>query len=426
MRLSTAILFALFSQLAAAGLAQAHPAAINSGTLHIDRATGRFELTVQCDVVCYIMGTPPGHMTDELMGLLQGMSDKDVADEIARKQLWYEAQLSILGDGKEATIESVTFPAADKVRDVQRGQGEAWDSARLPITVKGTLPRGAERCTVRFPLDLGVVVLSVMRDGGQASVVMAPAGKPTGRIVIDASAAKGPNEQSPKEQSANPATEPQQDANVATKTGNPTVGEPTPAPVEEPSEGVPAELFTASNFLAIGIWHIVPQGLDHILFVLGLFLLSPTLKPLLWQVTAFTLAHSVTLALAMHNVVRLSPAIVEPLIAASIAFIAIENIFTSKLQPWRPAMVFAFGLLHGLGFAGVLLEQELPANHFVPALIGFNVGVEMGQLLVIAGAMLAVGWFRHWNWYRATVTIPASLVIACVGIYWAVERAGWM
>src|SRR6185436_10418310 len=132
----------------------------------------------------------------------------------------------------------------------------------------------------------------------------------------------------------------------------------------------------------------VPLGLDHILFVLGMFLLSPRLKPVLSQVTAFTLAHSITLGLAMYGVLALSPRIVEPLIALSIAWIAVENLTTTTLRPWRIAVVFGFGLLHGMGFAGVLHELGLPRAEFLPALVSFNVGVECGQLLVIGVAYL--------------------------------------
>ncbi len=114
---------------------------------------------------------------------------------------------------------------------------------------------------------------------------------------------------------------------------------------------------------------------------------------------------------------------VEPLIAASICYVAIENVFTNHLNPWRPAIVFGFGLLHGLGFASVLEEFGLPETHFIPALLGFNVGVELGQITVIAIAFLAVGfWFRNKPWYRSVITIPASLVIAGIGAYWVLER----
>ena len=177
------------------------------------------------------------------------------------------------------------------------------------------------------------------------------------------------------------------------------------------------------QYLVLGFTHILPKGLDHMLFVLGLFLLSTRLSPLLWQVTAFTLAHSITLALSMYGVIELSPAIVEPLIAASIVAVAVENLLTARLHAWRIFVVFGFGLLHGLGFAGVLTEIGLPRDEFVTGLIAFNVGVEGGQLAVIALAFLAVGyWFRHKPWYRARVVLPLSGPIALTGTYWMVER----
>ena len=177
------------------------------------------------------------------------------------------------------------------------------------------------------------------------------------------------------------------------------------------------------DYTVLGFTHILPKGLDHILFVLGLFLLSTRWKPLLIQVTSFTVAHSITLALAVYGVVSLSPRIVEPLIAASIAYVAIENILTPQLQPWRPLVVFGFGLLHGLGFAGVLQEVGLPRSQFVPALVSFNVGVEFGQLAVITIAYLAVGiWGRNKSWYRPRIVIPASATVAAVGLFWTVQR----
>lgn len=176
-------------------------------------------------------------------------------------------------------------------------------------------------------------------------------------------------------------------------------------------------------YIPVGFDHILPKGLDHILFVLGLFFLSLRLRPLLWQISAFTLAHTVTLALGALGWVSLPGAIVEPLIAASIVYVAIENVLSRGLSRLRPFVVFGFGLLHGLGFAAVLGEFGLPEGTFVPALLGFNVGVEFGQLTVIALAFLAVGlWFGQKPWYRARIATPASLVIAGIGAYWVVER----
>jgi len=184
----------------------------------------------------------------------------------------------------------------------------------------------------------------------------------------------------------------------------------------------PTRMEIIGQYLRLGFTHILPKGLDHILFVLGLFLLSRRAKPLLLQVTSFTVAHTVTLALSIYGVFSLPSSIVEPLIALSIVFVAVENIFTSELRPSRVVLVFGFGLLHGLGFAGVLSELGLPRAEFLPALLSFNVGVEAGQLAVISLAFLAVGLFRHRSWYRWAVVVPASVLIAAVGLYWSVQR----
>lgn len=177
-----------------------------------------------------------------------------------------------------------------------------------------------------------------------------------------------------------------------------------------------------TQYLALGYTHILPKGLDHILFVLGLFLLSTRLKPLLIQVTAFTAAHSITLALSIFGVLALPSRVVEPLIALSIAYVAIENVWTTQLKPWRLMLVFFFGLLHGMGFAGVLTNLGLPRDELVVALLSFNVGVEAGQLSVILLAASSLVWWRHHSWYRQRVVVPASLAIAVVGIYWTVTR----
>ena len=181
------------------------------------------------------------------------------------------------------------------------------------------------------------------------------------------------------------------------------------------------------NYLQVGFVHIVPKGIDHILFVVGLFLLSSSLRPLLIQVTTFTLAHSVTLALGIYGIVSIPSSVVEPMIAASIVYVAIENIYSNKLSRWRPLVVFFFGLLHGLGFASVLTEIGLSSGYFATGLVAFNVGVELGQLSVIAACFLLVGfWFRNKPWYRQRITIPASILIALIACYWFFERIGWV
>jgi hydrogenase/urease accessory protein HupE len=183
------------------------------------------------------------------------------------------------------------------------------------------------------------------------------------------------------------------------------------------------QLGTAWRYLTLGFTHIVPYGLDHMLFVLGIYLLSRRTRSVLWQVSAFTVAHSITLGLGMYGVVAVSPRIVEPLIALSIAYVAIENIFVSELKAWRVALVFAFGLLHGMGFAGALKELGLPRSEFVTALLTFNVGVEAGQLAVIGAAFMLVGWHcADRAWYRSRIVVPASTLIACTAVFWTIQR----
>ncbi len=176
------------------------------------------------------------------------------------------------------------------------------------------------------------------------------------------------------------------------------------------------------EYIKLGYRHIVPKGLDHLLFVLALFLSARQLKPLVLQITVFTLAHSVSLALAALGWVSVSSSFVEPLIAASIAYVAIENIVSDKLHLGRPFIVFLFGLLHGLGFAGVLLDLGLPDSQFLLGLISFNVGVELGQLSVIMVALLLCFWAQNKDWYRSRIVVPASILIAAVGVYWTVAR----
>ena len=176
-------------------------------------------------------------------------------------------------------------------------------------------------------------------------------------------------------------------------------------------------------YLKLGFTHIIPLGIDHILFVLSLFFLNPKLKVVIWQATAFTVAHSITLGLAMYGLITPPTYIIEPVIALSIMFVAIENIISDKLKPSRILIVFGFGLVHGMGFASALTGLGLPQNQFLTSLITFNLGVELGQLTVILFAWFLIGkWFHKKKWYRKRVVIPISSVIAVIALYWTIER----
>ena len=139
--------------------------------------------------------------------------------------------------------------------------------------------------------------------------------------------------------------------------------------------------------------------------------------------SAFTLAHTITIFLGVLNIVVISPSVVEPIIALSIAYVALENIFLKNISLWRSVVVFVFGLLHGLGFAGVISEIGLSQTHFVISLISFNVGVELGQLFVILVCYFGIAhWIKEKIWYKKFFTNPLSFIISIIGLYWFVER----
>lgn len=176
-------------------------------------------------------------------------------------------------------------------------------------------------------------------------------------------------------------------------------------------------------YLKLGISHIVPYGLDHILFVVSLCLLNTKFKTILWQATAFTVAHTITLTLSMKGIVKLPSDIVEPLIALSIAFVAIENILLNELRAWRIAIVFMFGLVHGMGFASALNEIGLPRNKFFTSIFSFNVGVELGQIIVITLVfLLLIIPFGKKSWYKTVIVYPLSAMIALIALFWTFQR----
>lgn len=326
------------------------------------RADRTYEIDVYYDSNLLVVETATGNMTPEERARLEALTPEALAARLDELRPVFDRRLTLRFD------DVIVHPAIDYRAPTERGR---------TLVLSGTTPPGARELVFWASRTFGTVPLTVSYEGSSNSL----------HHLLDVA------ERSP----------------------------PIPLDAALAAAGG-GSMRVATRYLILGFEHILPKGLDHILFVLGLFLLSTRWGPLLWQVTAFTVAHSITLALAMYGVVSLSPNIVEPLIALSIAYVALENVCTSNLKPWRPAVIFAFGLLHGLGFAGVLTELGLPRGDFVTALIAFNVGVEAGQLAVIALAFLVVGWCRGRAWYRLRLAVPASLAIAAVALYWTVER----
>ena len=353
------------------------------------QADGRYALDLTFDVPAFALDDFPENVTDAAMNtLLDGPQDVLKAS-LAESEKRFKNGFAVISDGKTGTVDTLVYPTLDDIRR----HDEAAPLLRLPVmlvlSVEGQLPAGARSVSFRLPAKLGMVSLTVVRPDQPIGVWVVNPGEDTAPMPVK----------------------------LAQTEGSSADGE-SPAPaVAEPSRWE-----WAKRYVKLGFVHILPRGLDHILFVLGLFLLGSRLRPLLMQVTAFTVAHSITLALSMYGIFRLPVGVVEPLIALSIAFVAVENIVTSDLHRWRLLVVFGFGLIHGLGFASVLTELGLPRREFATALVSFNVGVEGGQLSVIGLAMLVVGWWRWQSWYRRAIVVPASGVIASVGLWWAVER----
>lgn len=335
---------------------------------------GTYEITVRCDLEAVAAGVKPGHLSAEDKARLLARPLKTADEKLLEERLLIEGNMHPAFDGTPDKP-SIEFPTAEPGMLKADDKISLNDGSRTVI-LKGTVPADAKAFTWKST-KFGDVSLAVSREGKE-EVFREP--------VVEGETS-------------------------------------TPYPLQEAAEAPASSMHTAGKFFSLGYHHIVAlDGLDHILFVVGLFLLSTHLKPLFWQVTAFTIAHSVTLCLSVFHIIKLPSGIVESLIALSIAYVAIENLVTQKLNWWRPLIVFCFGLMHGLGFAAGLEEAGIPKGALINALVSFNVGVEIGHLTIVAVAFLLVGWFREKPWYRKAIVIPGSSIIALMALFWFVQR----
>ena len=359
---------------------------------------GRFTLDLTFDVPPFVLNVTPQAATDEAMNTWLNGSTNALAASLDAARTRFSEAFAVVTGTNLGTVDKLVFPTT---ADLERYK-ESVPIVQLPVmlmlSLEGHLPAGTRSVAFRFPAVLGVVAVTVNRPSQEPATLVANSGETTEPIPLQLASAL-----------AAPAQSGGGGLSAAKRSAGGAIAEPS-------------RWLVARQYLELGFEHILPEGTDHILFVLGLFLLSCRLKPLLWQVTAFTVAHSITLGLSMYGVFRLPSSVVEPLIAASIAFVAVENICTPELKPWRPVVVFCFGLIHGLGFSSVLLQLGLPRQDFATALVAFNSGVELGQLTVITAAFLIVGWWRKRKWYRKVIVIPASALIAVTGLFWTVQR----
>jgi len=177
------------------------------------------------------------------------------------------------------------------------------------------------------------------------------------------------------------------------------------------------------QFIVIGFEHVIPLGWDHILFIIGMALSSLVVRNLIILTATFTLAHTITLGLATAEVVSIPANIVEPLIAFSIAYVAIENLYKKLAIKRKSIIVFLFGLVHGLGFASMLKEFDMAENNFLTTLISFNIGVELAQVLIVLLVVLTLLGLRALKLnYRQLAIIPISVTISMFGLWLGIER----
>jgi hypothetical protein len=359
----------------------AHPAVSAVAVVKIEPG-GRATITLTHDCLAFALNEQPANIGDEpMLTLLDGPAE-DLAAALKDARERFASQMHVRADGKEAGFQITESPTADAARRWRRENPKGRLPLRLDLVATAQLAPDAREVSFQFPAALGEVIVLLDR----------PDLEPT-NIPL------GPGEQS---------------------VGFTPNLSPSPAPDSPADAGFWS---VAWHYVRFGFTHIIPQGRDHTLFVLGLFLLSPHPRRILWPITAFTVAHTTTVFLTAFQVVRSPPpAIVEPAIAATIAFVAIENLVVKRVHPWRPALAFAFGLIHGMGFAGDLSKVAMPTGQLVTAVLAFNIGVEGGHLTVLGAAFVLLGWARDKPWYRPRVAVPISVAIAAVAAIWVVQR----
>jgi len=333
----------------------------------------KYTLTISLDVLNILNKELAINGTDiEVIFHLKYLSLTESRNLLAKFKKKLSEQSKVIFDGKEQSLSELSGFSVAQLRAFTRPSATLSEYS-VQLYASGTMPEDTKEVKLRFAEILGDVILTVS--------------KPSKALIIENTTSKG-------------------FSTSQTLLAN---------------QSFPS-LNTFVEYLEQGFVHIIPKGLDHILFVLALFLFTRKTSTLLWQISAFTLAHTITLALGIFQIVTLPSSIVEPIIALSIVYVAIENIYLQKLSKWRLPMIFAFGLLHGLGFASVLLELGLASNQYVLSLVSFNIGVELGQLSVILIAFILTFWCVNKAWYRSRVVIPTSIAIALMASYWFVER----
>ncbi len=427
-RLASVIALIVLGVFAFAG---AHPANIASAKLKV-APDGKFELRVRFDLLAFLLETPPDQTLDAAMNALLNGTDDNLSAALQAGDSNFRAGLRISTDTGACQLDAYHFPTLSELRELARANSKQRLPVMMSVVASGQLASGARKTWATYPETLGMVIMTTempytepfsepVPPGSTSSPFGIPSRKEIETVRQQVNRHQATTRPPAPTSPVKPAPPRSIDPVRAGAAERAPVSITPRVPPTAPTVSV-TRVVAFGRFMSMGFRHIVPEGLDHILFVLGLFLLSTKFRDLAKQITAFTVAHSLTLALSLYGVIQLPSRIVEPLIALSIVFVAVENILTTELKPWRIYIVFGFGLVHGLGFASALRDLGLAHGQFLSALVGFNLGVECGQLAVVALAFCLVGWFRHAKTYRPYVVLPGSCLIAAVAAFWTIQR----
>lgn len=384
-----ALLVVIFLALGPSALA--HPSFSATALIKVSPG-GDLTLTLRHDALAFALDDLPSRIADRPMLEFLQAPEATQQEAFTQGRDRFATLTTLTADGTRVDLILVEAPTVAGLKAWRAGHTDRALPVKLDFVAHATLPPETRALTIEFPAVLGDCLLTIDRPGVE------PLGFPL----------------------------------LSGETSPPLVlPSPHPTPNPPPAEGGAAHEAPGSRlswfdvskrYITLGFTHIIPGGFDHALFVFGLFLLSPRVNALLWQITAFTIAHSLTLTLTTLHLLTLPSILIEPTIAASIAFIAIENLSTTRAHRLRPLVAFIFGLVHGMGFASALSEVGLPTGQLIAGLVAFNLGVEGGHLTILSAAFLLLGWWREKHWYRPRVAIPLSVLIAAIALVWFVQR----
>ncbi|MBL8556567.1 MAG: HupE/UreJ family protein [Phenylobacterium sp.] len=335
---------------------------------------GKLDIALRCHLTPLVQGLPQGASDDAVAARLMAMSDTEIAARSAEVAGQIRAMLSLRADGRLIDV-AVRMPTPGQIR-AEAATPRLSPMPSEPIAITAQAPAGTTVVDIALPPSLGPAVLSTRYPDGTTTTAPIPDGQ-----------------RSP-------------DLRLA-----------GPSPVLDHLDAV-------LRFVRLGFGHILPGGLDHILFVVALAIGAPRLGPLVKLATAFTLAHSLTLSLAALGFVSAPASLVEPAITLSIAVAAILSFRAASGDVgWvRLGVVFGFGLLHGLGFAGALAETGLPRGAELTALAAFNVGIELAQIAVIVLVLAALRLATLLTRDPLLISRPVTACVAVAGLLWTAQR----